>query len=173
MLFEKAVPDRHLTVIASGDRHEAFRDFCSALTQHRDDFVILLVDAEGEVKGNSWQHLSSREGDGWTRPRDATADQAQLMVQVVEAWFLADHSVLIDYYGEGFLSNSLPDQRNIELIAKQDVFRILKHATRRTQKGQFHKTRHGFDLLELSDPDQIRQASNHADRLFRILAAKA
>ena len=171
-LFEKLVLDQPITVIASGDRLKAFRDFCSALRQHRDDLVILLVDAEGEVKSKSWQHLSTREGDGWTRPLEAAANQAHLMVQVMEAWFLADHTILIDYYGQGFLHNSLPGQRNIELIAKQDVFTALKHATRHTQKGEYHKTRHGFELLELCDPEKIRRASRHANELFEVLESK-
>lgn len=172
MLLEKLDLAQPITVIASGDRLKAYRDFCSALRQHRDDLVILLVDAEEEVKSSSWQHLSTREGDGWTRPREATADQAHLMVQVMEAWFLADQTILIDYYGQGFLRNSLPGQPNIELIAKQDVFAALKHATRHTQKGEYHKTRHGFELLELYDPEKIRRVSVHADRLFRVLEPK-
>lgn len=91
------------------------------------------------------------------------------MVQVMESWFLADKQALADYYGQGFLANSLPGQPNIELIAKAEVFNALKHASKKTQKGEYHKTEHGFDLLSLIDPTRVRAASTHADRLHVIL----
>ena len=91
------------------------------------------------------------------------------MVQAMESWFLADKQALTDYYDQGFLVGSLPGQPNIELIAKQDVFRALQHASRNTQKGEYHKTRHGFDLLELIDPNRVRAASRHAERLLIVL----
>jgi hypothetical protein len=133
--FEKVVPRGSFVVIASGDRGAAFKDFCSGLRQHQSDYVILLVDSEGPVEARPWQHLMAREGDKWRRPAGADDDQAHLMVQVMESWFLADRQVLIDYYDQGFLATSLPGQRNIELISKQDVFRALQYASRNTQKG--------------------------------------
>lgn len=95
------------------------------------------------------------------------------MVQVMESWFLADRVALSKYYGQGFLSNSLPGQPNIELIPKQRVFDALEHATRPTQKREYHKTRHGFDLLELIDPALVGAASVHARDLFSVLNARA
>lgn len=160
-------------VIASGDRASTYRNFCTALKQHRGDFVVLLVDAEEEVRSAPWQHLRARPGDGWTRPNGATEEQAQLMVQVMESWFLADRVALSRYYGQGFLSNSLPGQPNIELIPKQRVFDALAHATRQTQKGEYHKTRHGFDLLELIDPVLVGAASSHARDFFLVLNRRA
>ncbi len=92
------------------------------------------------------------------------------MVQVMESWFLADRRVLADYYGQGFTAGSLPGQPNIELISKQDVFRALKQASKNTKtKGEYHKTKHGFDLLELIDPNLVRAASGHAERLVIVL----
>jgi len=87
----------------------------------------------------------------------------------MESWFLADKQVLTEYYGQGFLAGSLPGQPNIELVAKQDVFNALQHASRKTQKGEYHKTRHGFDLLELINPKRVRTASPHAERFLAVL----
>jgi hypothetical protein len=95
------------------------------------------------------------------------------MVQVMEAWFLADQHALADYYGQGFLRNSLPRQRNFEQIDKDRVLTALRHASTPTQKGPYHKTRHGFDLLELIDPALVRHASTHAETLVAMLIAKA
>jgi hypothetical protein len=168
--FEKVIPRRSFTVIASGDRYATFKDFCSALRQNRGEYVVLLVDSEGAVAASPWQHLANRQGDNWQRPIQANDDQAHLMVQVMEAWFLADRRTLVDYYGQGFLAGSLPGQANIELISKADVFSALQRASRNTRtKGEYHKTRHGFDLLELIDPSLVRAASVHAERLLTVL----
>jgi hypothetical protein len=167
--FGKLVPLGSFAVIASGDRHSAFQNFCLALKRHPGDYIILLVDSEEPVTASTWQHLRDRSGDGWQRPASASKDQAHLMVQAMEAWFLSDQQVLTDYYGQGFLAGSLPGQPNIELISKRDVFISLQHASKNTKKGEYHKTRHGFDLLERIDPNRVRAASQHADRLFVVL----
>lgn len=169
LFFGKVIPPKSFRVIASGSRNDAFEDFRDALKRHPDDFIVLLVDSESAVAASAWQHLKDRTGDYWIRPTNASEDQAHLMVQVMESWFLADKQVLADYYGQGFLVNSLPGQPKIELVRKQDVFNGLQNATKKTQKGEYHKTRHGFDILALIDPSRVRAASNHADHLLEVL----
>ena len=88
--FQKVIPHGSFTVIASGDRCAAFKDFCLALRQNHGEYIILLVDSEEAVAAAAWQHLATRQGDNWQRPIGASDDQAHLMVQVMEAWFLAD-----------------------------------------------------------------------------------
>jgi hypothetical protein len=173
IFLEKVIRPGSFQVIACGDRTSAFDGFRSALQQHPGDYSLLLVDSETAVNANPWQHLNDREGDNWSRPTDASEDQAHLMVQVMEAWFLADKNALADYYGQGFLRNSLPRQTDIEQISKQDVFRVLRHASKRTQKGEYHKTRHGFELLELIEPRLVRAASHHANQLLLVLERQA
>src|SRR5271166_6121697 len=92
--FEKVIPGHSFAVTASGSRSEAFKDFCLALKQNSRDYNLLLVDSEEAVATDPWAHLAARKGDEWKRPEGATDDQAQLMVQVMEAWFLADREVL-------------------------------------------------------------------------------
>ena len=169
----KVVRPGSFKVIASGSRAQAFQDFCSALRQHPADYNVLLVDSETAVTTRSWQHLREREGDNWPRPHGADDDQVHLMVQVMEAWFLADPDALSTYYKQGFLRNSLPRRKNIEMIDKKAVFESLSHASKDTQKGTYHKTRHGFDLLELIDPGLVQAASSHAADLFSVLLKKA
>ena len=168
-LFEKlGLPERRLSVIACGSRDQTFNDFRKAVRQQADDFVILLVDSEGPVEAPSaWAHLHAR--DGWQRPAGTTEDQAHLMVQCMEAWFLADREALIEFYGQGFLAGSLPGQPNIEQIPKRSLLPVLKHASKQTTKGPYDKTRHGFALLALIDPQRLRDASLHAGRLFDVL----
>ncbi len=169
LFLEKVIRPGSFQVRASGDRASTFQDFRAALRRHPGDYVILLVDSEEAVTTDSWEHLRTRVGDGWQRPAGTADDQAHLMVQTMEAWLLVDKPTLIAYYGQGFLAASLPGQANVELIAKRSVFDALQHASRHTKKGEYHKTRHGFDLLELIDPGKVRTASHHAARLFAVL----
>jgi len=157
-------------VIPGGSRRATFDDFCTALKSHPSDFVVLLVDSERpvEVGDTPWSHLH-KQPDGWDRPAEAQDNQAHLMVQCMEAWLLADCEETAAYFGDGFLLNSLPGQPNVEHVAKQDLLQALEHAARPTLKGQYHKTRDGFAILERIDPQKVRTASQHADRLFQIL----
>ena len=170
LFLQKLVPQGSFRVVASGSRSEAFQDFCTALKVHRDDYVILLVDSEGSVMGAPWQHLKARVGDNWERPAGASDDQVHLMVESMENWLLADHPTIIAYYGQGFLAASLPARVDVEQIPKRDALVALEHASKPTTKGKYHKTRHGFDLLQRIDPARVRAASNHARRFFDVLA---
>ena len=173
LFLEKAIPPGSFQVIACGSRAEAFQDFRAALKSHPSAYIILLVDSEGIVSTGPWTHLRTRVGDGWHQPSGTTDDQAHLMVQVMESWFLADRNILIAYYGKNFRASSLPRRSNVELIPKHDVFRALEHASRKTLKGPYHKTKHAFDLLEMIDPTLVRAASAHAGRLFKVLLQAA
>jgi hypothetical protein len=168
-LFEKlGLPERRLKLIACGSRLQTFNDFRKAVRQHPDDFVILLVDSEGAVEvPGAWAHLHVR--DDWQRPAGTIEDQAHLMVQCMEAWFLADREALAEFYGQGFLAGSLPGQPNIEQIPNRSLLPGLKHASKQTSKGPYDKTRHAFALLALIDPQKLRAASPHAGRLFDVL----
>ena len=160
-------------IIAAGSGQEAYDDFGTALRQQRDAFVVLLVDSEGPVNefGKVWEHLKSQFN--WERPEGAAEDQAHLMVQCMEAWFLADPDALACFYSQGFLRNSLPKRGNVEEVPKRDVFGVLAHATRNTKtKGEYHKTHHGFTLLARVDPSKVCKAAPHADRLVSVIVKR-
>jgi hypothetical protein len=167
--FAQVVPAGSFKVIASGSRRAAFEDFCLALQQHADKYIVLVVDSETEVTVTPWRHLADRGGDKWSCPSPASDEQAHLMVQIMESWFLADHEMISAYYGQGFLQKSLPRRKRIEKIDKAEVLKSLRNASRNTQKGPYHKTIHGFELLELVRPRLVRKVSPHADRLFKVL----
>ena len=173
--FQKAGMEHHKpSVIASGSRRSAFDDFRAAVHRaKKDEFIVLLVDSEDPIAAGSspWQHLKAR--DSWNQPSDATDDQVHLMVQCMEAWFLADKDCLIAYYGNGFNQNALPARQDIENIAKNDVLNGLKNATRSgVSKGEYGKGQHSFDILAQIDPVKIATASPHAKRLVKTLKAK-
>lgn len=165
--FAKFIPPgKQPRIIACGSRDEALDDFRTALRQHPGEHIILLVDAEDSVDpGHTvWEHLKQR--DGWEPPSGATDDNAHLMVQCMESWFLADPETLTDYFGQGFQQSALPKNPNVEAIAKPTVFRALEAATRQTKtKGAYSKGGHSFAILARIDPNKVRRASPHAERL--------
>lgn len=157
------------SLIACGSRGEAYRDFTIALRQHPDAFNVLLVDSEGPVNGGPCRHLESR--DKW--PLSGIADErCHLMVQMMEAWFVADAEALKKFYGDGFNANALPKNPNVEEIDKKDLEKALKQATDKTTKGEYAKIRHAAKLLGLLNVDRVRRASVHCARLFSVLSAK-
>jgi len=166
--FEKVVPVGAMPrIVACGSRSEAYRDFLKGLDDPKYERVLLLVDAEAEVAGGdaAWTHLQKR--DGWAKPDGVQDDSAHLMVQCMESWFLADKESLAGYYGQGFNMNALPGRKEIELIPKTDVQAALDNATRQTQKGAYHKTRHGFNIMAAIDPNKVEAVSDFARRLHK------
>lgn len=157
-------------VVACGGRGDTLQRFRIALQcAGANEMPLLLVDSEASVSPDisAWEHLTSR--DGWTRPANAGDDQAHLMVQCMEAWFLADRSQLERFFGPGFRRNALANRTDIENIPKNDVLSQLERASRDSRKGGYHKGRHSFDLLTQIDPNQVIQCSPHARRLIDTL----
>lgn len=156
-------------ITACGGRKNAYDDF---VIKHQTESALLLVDAEEPVKGvGSWQHLKNR--DGWPRPAGATDDQCHLMAQIMESWFLADRDALEEFYGQGYRGNALPQNPQIEQIAKDRVLDGLKDATRDTSKREYNKGSHSFEILARLDPEKVQDASPHAKRFVEALSQLA
>jgi hypothetical protein len=169
-LFDKAgLRGRMPRVVVSGSRAEAYKRFCTAFSSSApDEFICLLVDSEGPVPAGSspWLLLG-------TRPPGAADDNAHLMVQCMEAWFLADADALEGYFGQGFRGSALPNRTDVDNIPKRDVFAALERATCAcAPKGQYKKGAHSFKVLATLDPDKVAQASPYARRLFDTLKQK-
>lgn len=150
-------------------RGRVLHDFAIALATHPGDHVLLLTDSDGPVGVTPRQWLASRPGweyHGVTKPDDA---QIHLMVQVMEAWFLADVEALQRFYGAGFLPGRLPHNPQVEEIPKEQVLNGLKGATEDTSKGEYHKTRHAPELLKRIDPAKVAKAAPHCRRFLDTL----
>jgi len=153
-------------VVACGSRNSAFEDFKTALNTHSEAFNVLLVDAEGAVNHTPWTHLLNR--DKWTNP-GITDEHCHLMVQAMEAWIIADMDALESFYGQGFNPNPIPRHHDVEKVPKNNLESSLKTATQNTQKGKYHKIRHGPKLLSLLDVATVREKAQHCNRLFETL----
>ena len=167
-----APENRRPSIVACGGHDQAFKRFKTAVdSSQAGDVCALLVDAEAPVTAASVvQHLHDR--DGWDFPA-LGRHEVFLMVQAMEAWFLADREALANFYDGGFLANSLPgNPTNVEAVSKDDLEPTLKHASKPTKtKGEYHKVKHGFALLAIIDPAKVAGASPHAKFLNEFLAS--
>lgn len=156
-------------IIGCGPRNAAFDAFKTALRTHMGAFNILLVDGEGPVNRTPWQHLL--ECNGWDRP-GVPDEQCHLMVQMMEAWIVADIDAMESYYGHGFRRQAIPARNDVEAIDKAILEMSLEDATRYTRKGLYHKIRHGSALLCRINPHTVRSKAPHCERLFTTIAGK-
>jgi Domain of unknown function (DUF4276) len=172
LLKKAGLVGRMPRIIACGGRQDAYDSFCTCLGTSASSEAVLLVDAEGPVgSADSWDHL--RAHDGWDRPKAALDEQCHLMVQCMEAWFLADREKVTGFFGQGFHEGALPAAPRVEEIPKGDVLSGLERATRGTLKGSYRKTAHSFWLLAKIDASQLEHVAPHAARFFEALRALA
>jgi hypothetical protein len=157
-------------IIVCGGREQTYDNFKTALRSHPTSFNVLLVDAEAPVGAAPWQHLHAR--DNWMQPPGTRDEQCHLMAQTMETWLVADRRALEQFYGPQFRASALPVTANIESIDRSALARGLDLATRGTQKGTYHKIKHGAALLEAINPVVVRAAAPSCERLFTTLAAE-
>ena len=155
-------------LVPCGGRRQTFERFRDAVNRTQpDELVVLLVDSEEAVGDNtSRAHLQTL--DNWNLAFAAN-DMVHLMVQVMETWIFADPDTLAKYYGSRFRANSLPATTNPETIPKARIMIALQAATRRTEKGIYHKIRHASEILHLLDRRRVRERCPACDRLFDTL----
>ena len=167
--IEKAgLSGRMPRIVACGGRDKAYDKFKIAHA-NQDGISLLLVDAERPVdQAGAWEHLQGAP-DEWPRPVGATDDQCHLMVQIMESWFLADRDALQEFYGQGYRGNALPQNPQIERVAKDDVLNGLDRAARDTSKREYKKVPHSFEILAKLDPEKVQNASPHAKRFVEAL----
>ena len=158
-------------IVRGGGRDKTFDLFVTAIENNRPNVVpILLVDSEDPVAAGHtvWQHLSTRKDDGWRQPPNADDDQAFLMVQAMETWFLADRDALRKYFGARFKQNALKKWPNLEVVSKRTVLGALKRATAKCTK-HYAKGKVSFELLAHIDPALVATACPHAEALLNRL----
>lgn len=165
-----------ISVIACGSGRETLKEFRLLARSSPNQRVFLLVDSEGPVKPGSdpWDYLRDRPREPWAKPDFADSGQAHLMVQAMEAWFLADPDAVADYFGEAFDRSSLPRGADgVESIPKRDLKPALAAAASRAKLGGYREGRDSWELLKRIDPGKVRAASAFAARFFDAVVGAA
>ena len=163
--------DGRVKIVRGGGREQTYRRFATAVASTGSgSATLLLVDSEGPVaeKHTVWQHLAAR--DRWKRPGGVSDDQAFLMVQVMETWFLADRDALRAYFGDGFRENAIRAWPDLEGVPKATVFEALERATGSCRRS-YDKGRVSFELLARIDPARVEEACPHARAFLDRLRA--
>ena len=153
-------------VIRGGSRRQTFDRYAKEVENPRPRIVpLLLVDSEDAVDTahSVWQHL--RAHDGWHKPAHAGENDAFLMAQVMETWFLADRDALRDYFGPLFMENALKAWAELEHVPKATVVEALEKASARCPKP-YTKGKISFELLAKTDPARVETACPHAEEFL-------
>lgn len=161
-------------VILGGNSAETFKDFLRGVKSHPNSFVTFLIDSDDEVSEEDTpkSFLQKQEKSKNWEWKNVGDEQCQLMVQIMESWFLADVETLQSYYGQKFNSKAIPKTNDVEKIAKLEVENSLNRATQNTQKGIYHKIKHGAELLTRIDVIKIKQRAKHCQRIFQTIEEK-
>lgn len=175
-LLEKAgFQGRMPAITACGGRNAAFDDFRAAVQAAvGHDCPMLLVDSEAPVTGrcrSAWDHLHRQ--DGWERPARADDDQAQLMVQCMETWCVADRGALRRVFGACLQESALPALKDLEQRAKDDIQQALEHATRECGHGRsYSKGRRSFQVVAELNPNELKARLPHFAELCSALSKR-
>ena len=164
--FKSAGVGNKTKIVRGGTRQQTFDQFVTAVEVGRPNTVpLLLVDSEDRVdrKHSVWQHLHAR--DSWSQPSGADDDQAFLMVQIMETWFLADRVTLQKYFGARFRQNALKNWPDLESVPKSTVLNALASATASCPK-RYSKGKVSFELLARINSTLVENECPHAKALL-------
>jgi hypothetical protein len=149
-------------VVRGKSRNQTLDLFRTAVANPRSgELPLLLVDSEGPVAaGHSvWQHLKA------DRPTGSSDDQAFLMVQLMETWFLADQALLRSYFGSTLREHHFREWPNLEDVPKTTVLNALDFATAGCPKP-YSKGRVSYEILKNLNPTRVEEKCPHAKRLL-------
>lgn len=162
-----------LEIIMCGGRKLAYNNFSKALQSHPDAFNILLVDSEGKInqEDNPWEYLQTNKQDQW-QSLNLSDEHCHLMVQTMEAWFIADLETLKDFYGVNFVDTKIINglehyKDNVENVSKYNLVKWLKQATKHCKK--YNKSQHPPKLLAMINVEKVKEECYWCNRIFIIL----
>lgn len=153
-------------VIRGQGRERTFDMFKRAVETARPGEVpLLLVDSEDPLQqGHTvWQHLKAR--DNWDKPAGAGADQAFMMVRLMETWFVADRGLLTRYFGTHFRGQHIPVWPSLEAVPKPTVLAALDRATAGCSRP-YAKGKVSFELLRDLDSALVEDGCPSAKALL-------
>ena len=161
-------------LIAGGSRSEVVKDFLRSCRLQPSNVNVLLIDSEGPVSDTASAIGSLRTQSYWDESAACNDDQINLMVQAMEAWFIADPVALVSHFGSDFNTKALPNPQNAESVAPDDLTAAIGEGLRnsgRRRRG-YDKVADGVILLQLIDDARVSQHCRHFKRLMDYLTRK-
>lgn len=150
-LFAPFLGHRRPSFEFCGSRKAAYEQFKDHLKGRRPEPALLVVDAEDIVKASSrWEHVRTRNGDKWDKPRGAAEDDLRFMSVIMESWCIAA---------------AVPN-RQLERIPKDEVETILK------KSGWTKEGDNSFRLVANADAQLLIQRSPEFKALCDRLTAQ-
>ena len=158
-------------LVAGGPRTETIKDFLRFCSTEPSSLNVLLIDSEGPVT-DTVRYISDsiRSLSVWNAGGFCSDEQLHLMVQAMEAWFVADPQSLRRHFGRDYNTRALPSPQAAETVSAADLVtairRGLPHSRRR--RG-YDKVSDGVELLRWIDVDIVSQHCVHFRRLWAFL----
>ena len=157
-------------LIAGGSRAEAIKDFLRSCRLQPSNVNILLIDSEGPIPDTTTAIQSLRAQSFWDGSVDCDDDQVNLMVQAMEAWFIADPQALINHFGQDFSVKALPSPQNAESVSPSELTIAIRKALRNSSRRHYDKVTDGTKLLQGVNHVQVGQYCRHFQRLMDYLS---
>jgi len=157
-------------LIAGGSRTEAAKDFLRSCRSQPFNVNVLLIDSEGPISDTATAIQSLRSLSFWDGSVVFDNDQVNLMVQAMEAWFIADPQALINHFGRDFNIKALPSPQNAESVSPSDLATAIREGLRNSGRRRYDKVTDGVKLLQLIDRVKVGQNCRHFQRLMDYLS---
>ena len=157
-------------LIAGGSRTEAVKDFQRSCRSQPSNVNILLIDSEGPIPDTASAIQSLRAQRFWDGSVACDDDQVNLMVQAMEAWFIADPQALVNHFGQDFSIKALPSPQNAESVSPSDLTTAIHEGLRNSGRRRYDKVTDGVKLLQLIDRVKVGQYCQHFQRLMDYLS---
>lgn len=151
-------------LIAGGSRAETIKGFLWACKSRKPGLNVLLVDSEGPVTDTAKAIQCLRSRSYWDRDVAFDNDQVNLMVQAMEAWFVADPRALVKHFGKDFNNNALPKPQSVESKSPRDLTAAIGKGLRNCDRRTYHKADDGMKLLELINHNEVGRNCQHFQR---------
>lgn len=147
-LLEQKLKGKLPKIILGDGKTKAIDKFKN--NQLKGDLFLLLIDLDKPKK--------EKEADLLENKLVAQKDNVFYMIQEMESWFLSQPEILDTFYGidnqRKKVSEKMPEKKASDFVNPDEK---LIELTKNTKKGEYHKIRHGVELLKLLDATQLEK----------------
>lgn len=181
VFLSKALDGKLLQIVCAGSGSGTCKRFVNDWVKKQDQEVVkfLLVDSESEViTKDRRSHLKQGHGQGVAQELSKIEEKyCHLMVQEMEAWFIADEKALKSVFPNDYQAGKIPQIVDVEIYDKDRVNEMLYAATNRKYVADNEKHPHDKEtklrysgrILKQIDPQVVYEKSKHFRELIDTL----